>query len=321
MEASRLYEDLALAGVSAAFVRTLTAPAERVKLALQCQEELVKQGRLQSRYSSTLNCFTQLRSEGAAALWRGNMSSVIRYLPTQALSFAFMELYRDLFDRVEDAQQIRWFLANVASGGLGGASALLFLHPLDYARTRLAADVNAPQRQFSGIADVMRKSYAGEGIKGVYRGFMVSCTGIVLYRGLHIGFYESLKPFALDARIAQANTVDSNSQVQDANTRSTLLRYMALGWGSAVAASFVSYPLDTVRRRIMMTTIAPEKYRSSFHCMTAIIVHEGYAALFRGATINIARNLVNGVALSLFDYVKNEILAVRYPAEALGSIA
>lgn len=40
----------------------------------------------------------------------------------------------------------------MASGGLAGASSLLIVYPLDFARTRLAADVGKNNsREFSGL--------------------------------------------------------------------------------------------------------------------------------------------------------------------------
>ena len=33
-----------------------------------------------------------------------------------------------------------------------------------------------------------------DGIAGLYRGFVISCVGIVVYRGLYFGLYDSLKP-------------------------------------------------------------------------------------------------------------------------------
>ncbi len=35
---------------------------------------------------------------------------------------------------------------------------------------------------------------ATDGIAGLYRGFAISCVGIVVYRGLYFGLYDSLKP-------------------------------------------------------------------------------------------------------------------------------
>ena len=37
-------------------------------------------------------------------------------------------------------------------------------------------------------------SCPADGIAGLYRGFVISCVGIVVYRGLYFGLYDSLKP-------------------------------------------------------------------------------------------------------------------------------
>lgn len=88
---------------------------------------------------------------------------------------------------------------NLASGGAAGACSLFFVYSLDYARTRLANDAKSAkkgggERQFNGLVDVYRKTLATDGIAGLYRGFVISCVGIVVYRGLYFGLYDSLKP-------------------------------------------------------------------------------------------------------------------------------
>ncbi|CAN0912233.1 ADP,ATP carrier protein [Linum grandiflorum] len=88
------------------------------------------------------------------------------------------------------------------SGGAAGASSLLFLYSLDYARTRLANDAKAAKmggggRQFDGLIDVYKKTIKSDGIPGLYRGFNISCVGIVVYRGLYFGMYDTLKPVVL----------------------------------------------------------------------------------------------------------------------------
>ena len=89
----------------------------------------------------------------------------------------------------------------MASGGAAGASSLLFVYSLDYARTRLANDAKAAkkggERQFNGMIDVYRKTIKSDGIAGLYRGFNISCVGIIVYRGLYFGMYDSLKPVVL----------------------------------------------------------------------------------------------------------------------------
>ena len=89
------------------------------------------------------------------------------------------------------------FAGNLASGGLAGAFSLAFVYSLDYARTRLANDNKSAkkggERQFNGLVDVYRKTIASgkfqvlsqklDGVAGLYRGFAISCVGIVVYRG------------------------------------------------------------------------------------------------------------------------------------------
>jgi solute carrier family 25 (mitochondrial adenine nucleotide translocator), member 4/5/6/31 len=121
----------------------------------------------------------------------------------QALNFAFKDHFKRMFNFNKDRDGYwNWFAGNLASGGAAGACSLLFVYSLDYARTRLANDAKAAkhkggQRQFGGILDVYLKTLASDGITGLYRRFTVSCVGIVVYRGLYFGMYDSLEPVVL----------------------------------------------------------------------------------------------------------------------------
>lgn len=131
---------------------------------------------------------------------------------------------------------------NLASGGLAGATSLFFVYSLDYARTRLANDSKSVkkgggERQFNGLLDVYRKTIASDGVAGLYRGFNISCVGIIVYRGLYFGMYDSLKPVLLVGDLAD-----------------NFLASFGLGWGITIGAGLASYPIDTIRRRMMMTS-------------------------------------------------------------------
>ncbi|PHT61410.1 ADP,ATP carrier protein 1, mitochondrial [Capsicum annuum] len=47
------------------------------------------------------------------------------------------------------------------------------------------------------MIDVYRKTLASDGVAGLYRGFNISCLGIIVYRGLYFGMNDSLKPVLL----------------------------------------------------------------------------------------------------------------------------
>jgi solute carrier family 25 (adenine nucleotide translocator) protein 4/5/6/31 len=91
----------------------------------------------------------------------------------------------------------KFFAGNLASGGAAGATSLCFVYPLDFARTRLAADVGkGASREFKGLADCLIKVIfsnilflscfvkivKSDGPIGLYRGFFVSVQGIIIYR-------------------------------------------------------------------------------------------------------------------------------------------
>merc|ERR1712113_903158 len=214
---------------------------------------------------------------GMVSLWRGNTANVLRYFPTQALNFAFRDTYKTMFGYKKERDGYWWWMfGNLASGGAAGATSLLFVYSLDYARTRLANDAknakSGGDRQFNGLVDVYRKTLASHGIAGLYRGFMPSVTGIIVYRGLYFGLYDSIKPVVLV--------------------------------GSLEGNFLASFPLDTIRRRMMMTSGEAVKYKSSLDAASQIIAKEGVKSLFKGAGANILLGVAGAGVLSIYDQVQ-----------------
>jgi len=296
------YEDFLIGGVAAGISKTGAAPIERIKLLVQNQDEMIKQGRLKEPYKGVMDCFRRvIADEGVSQLWRGNLANVLRYFPTQALNFAFKDYFKNLFGfKKERDGYAKWFAGNMASGGLAGATSLLFVYSLDYARTRLANDAKSSkkgggERQFNGLFDVYKKTMATDGVQGLYRGFMVSCTGIIVYRGCYFGFYDSLKPVILTGSLSN-----------------NFFAQFALGWAVTVVSGLASYPLDTIRRRMMMTSGAAEKYKSSWDCGKQVIAKEGVKSLFKGAGANILRGVAGAGVLSGFDTVKLSYMKWRF---------
>nr|AFK44525.1 unknown [Medicago truncatula] len=294
--------DFLMGGVSAAVSKTAAAPIERIKLLIQNQDEMIKAGRLSEPYKGIGDCFKRTTAEeGVVALWRGNTANVIRYFPTQALNFAFKDYFKRLFNFKKDKDGYwKWFAGNLASGGAAGASSLFFVYSLDYARTRLANGAKAAKkgaggRQFNGLIDVYKKTLATDGIAGPYRGFNISCVGIIVYRGLYFGMYDSLKPVLL------------TGSLQD-----SFFASFGLGWLITNGAGLASYPIDTVRRRMMMTSGEAVKYKSSFDAFQQILKNEGAKSLFKGAGANILRAVAGAGVLAGYDKLQVIMLGKKY---------
>jgi len=149
--------DFLTGGISAAVSKTIVAPIERVKLLLQVQDAN-KNIPVDQRYNGIGDCFTRVvKEQGFWALWRGNLANVIRYFPTQALNFACKDFYKKWLNPYNPkAQPGMFFVGNCASGGAAGATSLCFVYPLDFARTRLAADVGSGgEREFTGLVNCL----------------------------------------------------------------------------------------------------------------------------------------------------------------------
>merc|ERR1712130_814502 len=292
-------EDFMLGGVAAAISKTAAAPIERIKLMVQNQDEMIKAGRLATPYNGVMDCFRRtVADEGMTSLWRGNTANVIRYFPTQALNFAFKDYFKRMFNKNKDRDGYAvWFVSNLASGGAAGAVSLFFVYSLDYARTRLANDAKSAKgggdRQFNGLIDVYKKTLASDGIAGLYRGFVISCVGIIVYRGCYFGFFDTLKPMVLTGSMADSFFLN-----------------FCLGYAVTVAAGLASYPLDTIRRR-MMTSGEAVKYSSSLQCARVIMANEGTKSFFKGAGANILRGVAGAGVLAGFDKLKAFYIKAR----------
>merc|ERR1712232_931317 len=239
---------------------------ERVKLVIQTQDANPKilSGEV-ARYTGMGNASTRIYQEqGLGAFWRGNLTNIVRYFPTQAFNLAFKDTIKKAFPKYDPKTEfVQFFGANLVSGGLAAAGSLSIVYPLDYARTRLASDVGSGKKTFSGLGDCIKKTMAGPGgFLALYTGFGVSVVGIVGYRGLQLGTFDTitgLNPYKKDKGIMGA--VSTFAAAQTAIT---------IGAGA-------TYPFDTVRRRLQMQSEKPVEehlYKGTGDCFKKIAAEE-----------------------------------------------
>ena len=169
--------------------------------------------------------------------------------------FLLLLQIQSVFKISKNASNKEKFSKNIVSGGCAGSLSLLFVQSIDYTRTRLAtgmyksclylidkiysnvfnftqlhilnftptdAKSSTGKRQFNGIVDVYVKTVQSDGVRGLYRGFAVSCVCIFIYRGLYFGLYDTLKPLVLG---------------ENAKWIQTFL----LGWGVTITAGLVIF--------------------------------------------------------------------------------
>ena len=102
---------------------------------------------------------------------------------------------------------------------------------------------------------------------------------------MYFGLYDTLKPLLLG---------------DDAGVGISFL----LGWAVTVTAGLMSYPIDTVRRRMMMTSGGGVKYKGSMDCFMTVCKNEGFMSLMKGAGANVLRGVAGAGVLAGFDKFK-----------------
>lgn len=73
-------------------------------------------------------------------------------------------------------------------------------------------------------------------------------------------------------------------------------------------AGIMSYPFDTIRRRLMMTSGSKEKlYSGTVDAVVKILKNEGPGAFFKGAFSNVLRGMGGAIVLVMYDELKELI--------------
>jgi hypothetical protein len=278
-------EEIQFACMTKAFAKTLVAPLDRVKYLLQCQGELQRLGRIEEPFRGAYGCSKHLVSvEGWRSLFRGNIIQVGGILPA-ALSqyFIAIPLQRTVFDVLPHSTAASYTISSFASGMAGAFGGALVAYPLDFARFRLATDVKpwvGCSYEFRHTLDLFSHPSIVESPHSAYRGLGVFLGGSLLYRGVYLSSFQMVLPFLPTDEQAETSKAAMTVQVLS-------------GFGLVSLATLWLYPLDTVRRRMMLAVTHEEgQYVGAMQCARVILQREGPAGFFRGAGFTVFRGAI-----------------------------
>lgn len=305
--AASFWTDLALGGVSGAIVKTAMAPLERVKILMQTQDSNARiiSGELK-RYTGMIDCFKRVGAEqGLKSFWRGNLVNCIRYAPQQGSALAFNDLIKDSFPKFDPVTQY-WedFASKLLAGGCAGALSNLVCYPFDYARTRLASDVQAGKGQFNGIRDCIMTTVKKGGIGGLYQGAGVTVAGAFVYRAGQLGLF--------------AQIMDMNPYRDDTGPVGVVAAFGIASIARTLTVPF-NYPFDTVRRRMMLESekaVAGRLYKGGIDCFMKVMATEGLPGMYKGLGPELIRGIGGPLVVTAYDRIKN-LLQTRDEAASL----
>ena len=76
---------------------------------------------------------------------------------------------------------------------------------------------------------------------------------------------------------------------------------------STFVAIFLTYPSDTVRRRMMMTSTKSGKYKNFLDCCAKIYQREGIRGFFTGSPVIFLQSITGASIYFVFDKIFKEI--------------
>jgi hypothetical protein len=271
-------------GVSGAVTKTATAPLERVKILLQLQGMKCAEGQ-PPKYKGIIHTLrVTAQEEGIRGWFKGNGANVLRVVPVYALKFMFNDSFKNLV-RTPGKPLTNFQL--MASGTLAGLFQQVCTYPLETIRTRLTLGASMGV-QYRGITHAFTETYKYEGFSGFYKGLGPTIISGSPYVGLQMSAYEIL------------------NEKFDTKSMDPFLREMVKMVNGAIAgvvAQTLTYPGDTIRRRMQTNGVGgePRMYSDSFDCFRKIVRNEGWKLLFAGLWANVVR-AIPGAAVQFWCY-------------------
>jgi hypothetical protein len=291
--------ELLCGGTATVVSKSALAPFERIKVIMQTQTMRTRDPFL-IPYRNVLRSMSDIaRTNGLRSLWRGNAANVLRNVPHAALTFTIYDIFKNAL-MPQGESNYGWFSAitrECLAGGLCGATTLAITYPLDLARTRLMADINVPGKPplYKGLMDCCYKTIRYEGMRGLYKGVGISIAGIVPYLGFSFASFEHLKYW-----------------FEPDQTKSYYpMVIMAIGATSSLCAQTISYPLDTIRKRLQMNGEAgqPKVFRNLRHCVRLMLNVEGLSSFYFGFSATVIKTIPSAaVQFMIYEYVRNWML-------------
>ena len=258
-----------LAGAaSGAVTKTATAPLETLRIKLMAHGGSI-QGTVVSTY----------QAGGLQAFFKGNAVNVVRTVPSKAIQFWSFDAYKRMLRRPNPTTgqlELPAWGSSVA-GSLSGVTSTILTHPLETLQTRLAAG------SYTNVGQAMVSIVRAEGPKALFGGLMPSLVGIIPYSGLNLGCYDALR---------SGYTKWSGSE------HVPKVAAFVMGAVSGATAATATYPLEVVRRRMMMNSA---KYANMGVALATIAKEEGVPALFAGVGLNWAKVVPAG-GLQIYSY-------------------
>lgn len=233
---TQLWKSTIAGAIAGVLARNVIAPLDTIKIRLQITPIITNNG--MPLYEQLV---MMIRREGIRSFWKGNLSGSIMYVIYNSSQFCTYSFFNKLLEPYTgDSIQIHSCIV----GGLSGISSSVTSYPFDILRTRSIANNQIKlYRIRDGISDIWNNA----GIRGFYQGSMCAIISISISTSIIFGTYEGIRTYCEKKLNKIDNTNDRLYQVK----MYQLLNHSASSV-SGLLSKLITFPIDTVRRRILL---------------------------------------------------------------------
>jgi len=266
MDADLLHSALgsATAGIIS---RMCTHPLDTAKARLQASG-----GKAALTYQGPVDVLRKtIRTEGIRGWYRGFGAILVGGTPGTMVYLCSYEMIKKRLSAIHGsssssssttgASNDESFVVHFASGMLAETIACIVYVPVDVIKERLQVQhqqknksSSAPQQQYHGSYDAMRKILQHEGFSGIYKGYGATLLSFGPFSAIYFGLYEFMKKSAREHLLSTRNLSSEDvTKVQDERDFDLPFHWV-VGCSSCAgaAASWLTSPLDMAKLRLQV---------------------------------------------------------------------
>ncbi|XP_010672583.2 uncharacterized protein LOC104889134 [Beta vulgaris subsp. vulgaris] len=221
-----------------------------------------------------------LKTDGITGIFRGFGTSAIGSIPGRVLVLSSLELSKDMslkyLDRFDMPEATRLGIANGAAGMISNSVSCIYYVPLDVVCQRLMVQGIPGTTPCNGPFDVIRKVMRSEGIRGIYRWFLLTALTQSPASALWWGTYGA----------AQHIIWRNLGYKDEADKKPSLIEMVTVqasaGMAAGAVSSVITTPLDTVKTRLQVMDNYGDGRPSVTKTSKVLLEQDGLWGFYRG---------------------------------------
>lgn len=256
----------------AAFSNVFWGPVDRVKIILQTQRSNPYITPI-DRYPGAIKAVaTHIYQGGFQTLYRGNLVNTARLSLYRCYEYHILRYPEVFLPSSLTKQMAHDSVMRPVILGVSATLMMLIVQPLDVIWTLVGGQPHQ-QPKYSGLIHSTYKMMQANQLTHLYRGFIPNLLGYLIHKG---SLYGAI------------GTVCMN---EDITWDKTLLLTTLVPWA-------ISYPFDTVARRMMIDLGSTEKKIGAIELAQQIFTKEGVAGFYQGGLLQYLRSSIGALFMA-----------------------